>query len=263
MTAKPCCCELCQRAQPLSFHHIPRRNRRRRYFQKRCEQGLSQRRLWLCRLCHPLRHRTVSECALGLELNTREALRADSPTLDLPRLGQSVSPPSPAHQERRRQAREERFQRFSIPRHKVKDFVRTSCYSTFGLNVTHYGFHQSITSTSRAPSVFPRPQASSLASSQRLAASACACSGFTLEPTVLRLEFFTRIIFTALKRLSQTGIISQTASAKLCVLENIQPNPQRASSGLRRREQVLSHPKLGFGLDCHQLRYVLSLCIPG
>jgi hypothetical protein len=73
-------CQLCGRDVPLTFHHlIPRRNHRRRFFQRRFDREEMRRRgAWLCRDCHRAIHRLYDERTLGERFNTLEALRADA-----------------------------------------------------------------------------------------------------------------------------------------------------------------------------------------
>ena len=73
---KPSACELCEREQPLTFHHlIPKKNHRKSYFKRRySKEELVNRGLWLCRLCHRHLHKTFDEKELGRQLNTRRTL---------------------------------------------------------------------------------------------------------------------------------------------------------------------------------------------
>lgn len=70
-------CELCEREQPLTFHHlIPRgvhsKNRYRKQFTK---QEMRTTGLWICRLCHDGIHDLVpDEKELASQYNTKEKL---------------------------------------------------------------------------------------------------------------------------------------------------------------------------------------------
>ena len=74
---KPRGCELCQRAKPLTFHHlIPKKNHRKSYFKRRfAKSDMTTRGAWLCHACHRHLHRSFGERELGLYLNTLEALK--------------------------------------------------------------------------------------------------------------------------------------------------------------------------------------------
>lgn len=72
-------CELCERAVPLTYHHlIPRKLHRRPRFRKHYSSESLQAGAWLCRRCHRGIHRLHDEMTLGQELNTLAALRADA-----------------------------------------------------------------------------------------------------------------------------------------------------------------------------------------
>lgn len=75
----PLGCQLCGRDVPLTFHHlIPRKNHRKRFFQRRFDrEEMRTRGVWLCRDCHRAIHRLYDERTLGQHLNTLEALRAE------------------------------------------------------------------------------------------------------------------------------------------------------------------------------------------
>ncbi len=75
--AKPQHCELCQREQPLSFHHlIPRKNHRKKYFKKQFKKAdMTTRGAWLCKLCHNKLHQSYSEQELGKTLNTLDLIQ--------------------------------------------------------------------------------------------------------------------------------------------------------------------------------------------
>ncbi|MEM1214714.1 MAG: hypothetical protein AAGJ82_03465 [Bacteroidota bacterium] len=73
-------CELCQRLQPLTEHHlIPRAVHRKKYFQKRfSKEEMKHRRISICRKCHKGIHRIIpDEKELARDFNTKELLLAD------------------------------------------------------------------------------------------------------------------------------------------------------------------------------------------
>jgi|TARA_R110000822_G_scaffold97549_3_gene221273 hypothetical protein len=78
MAQRPEHCALCERSLPLQFHHlIPRRNHRRKSYQRRFSlEEMRTRGIWVCRDCHRAIHRFFDEGQLGLVLNTLEALAA-------------------------------------------------------------------------------------------------------------------------------------------------------------------------------------------
>jgi len=70
-------CELCGRDKPLTFHHlIPRKNHRKRSFQRRYSaHEMRHRGLHVCRPCHDGIHDLIpSERELGEFYNTRDLL---------------------------------------------------------------------------------------------------------------------------------------------------------------------------------------------
>ncbi|WP_163834267.1 hypothetical protein [Spartinivicinus ruber] len=75
-STKPTQCELCDRQETLTRHHlIPRTHHRRKIFVKRfSRQEMTHSILWLCRPCHSHIHVAFSERDLGLKYNSREAL---------------------------------------------------------------------------------------------------------------------------------------------------------------------------------------------
>ncbi len=75
----PPACQLCGRDVPLTFHHlIPRKNHRKRFFQRRFDrEEMRTRGVWLCRDCHRAIHQLYDERTLGQHLSTLEALRAE------------------------------------------------------------------------------------------------------------------------------------------------------------------------------------------
>ncbi|MDE1465960.1 hypothetical protein [Spartinivicinus poritis] len=76
LSSKPVHCELCERAETLTRHHlIPRTHHRRKIFVKRfTKQQMTNSILWLCRPCHSHIHSSFSERDLGLQYSSREAL---------------------------------------------------------------------------------------------------------------------------------------------------------------------------------------------
>lgn len=74
---EPECCELCERSQPLTFHHlIPRAvHRKPRFKAEFSRREMNRRGLWLCGLCHQGIHSLIpDEKELARSFNTREAL---------------------------------------------------------------------------------------------------------------------------------------------------------------------------------------------
>jgi formate-dependent nitrite reductase cytochrome c552 subunit len=73
---EPAACELCGRAQPLTFHHlIPKKlHTKRAYRRSFSKQALDTHGLYLCRDCHNKVHKTFSLKELAEAYNTREAL---------------------------------------------------------------------------------------------------------------------------------------------------------------------------------------------
>lgn len=70
-------CRLCDRAQPLTFHHlIPRTLHRKPRYKRRFPREVLQAGVMLCRDCHDAVHRFVSEKDLGSQYRSLEALRA-------------------------------------------------------------------------------------------------------------------------------------------------------------------------------------------
>lgn len=69
-------CALCERAAPLTRHHlIPRTLHRKPRYRKRLGRDLMQMAiLWVCRPCHSHLHRTLSERELADHYASREAL---------------------------------------------------------------------------------------------------------------------------------------------------------------------------------------------
>jgi hypothetical protein len=71
-------CELCQRVEPLTFHHlIPRSMHRKPRFQKRYDKReMRSRGMNICRLCHNGIHDLIPEKELGDKYSTKELLLA-------------------------------------------------------------------------------------------------------------------------------------------------------------------------------------------
>ncbi|MBU2707665.1 hypothetical protein KCM76_16845 [Zooshikella marina] len=69
-------CQLCDRPEQLTKHHlIPRTYHSRRQFRKLFTKGdMVTRILWVCTPCHKNLHATISEKTLGLEYNSLEKL---------------------------------------------------------------------------------------------------------------------------------------------------------------------------------------------
>ena len=78
-TTRPEQCELCQRAVPLTQHHlIPKRLHRNEKLRRQYGlDGLRQRIAWLCLACHKHVHRCFGERELANSFSTVEALSAD------------------------------------------------------------------------------------------------------------------------------------------------------------------------------------------
>lgn len=72
-------CQLCQRLQPLTFHHlIPKKVHRRTRYKKSYSREELNRGIDICRLCHVGLHRLYDEMTLAKGLNTLEKLRGDT-----------------------------------------------------------------------------------------------------------------------------------------------------------------------------------------
>ena len=72
-------CQLCGRAERLTFHHlIPRRvHKRARYIREHGKDEMRARGLYLCKLCHRGIHEIIpDERVLARSYNTRELLLA-------------------------------------------------------------------------------------------------------------------------------------------------------------------------------------------
>ncbi len=68
-------CELCQRLEPLTFHHlIPRTLHSNKWFKKNYSREELQQGLELCRECHSTVHKFLDEKTLGRHYNTRAKL---------------------------------------------------------------------------------------------------------------------------------------------------------------------------------------------
>ena len=70
-------CDLCERDQPLTFHHlIPRKlHDRRRFIRRYTKHEMRHRGLWICRPCHDGIHDIIpDETELGELYNTKEQL---------------------------------------------------------------------------------------------------------------------------------------------------------------------------------------------
>ena len=72
-------CELCNRSQRLSKHHlIPRAlHTKKRFINRFGKEEMRNRGLQLCKLCHDGLHDIFTEKELGWTYNTRELLLAD------------------------------------------------------------------------------------------------------------------------------------------------------------------------------------------
>lgn len=73
---KPQVCELCGRAQPLTFHHlIPKSlHNKTRYQNLYTKEEMQTRGLMLCRLCHNGVHDLIEKKELAAEFNTKDML---------------------------------------------------------------------------------------------------------------------------------------------------------------------------------------------
>ena len=78
MGRQPDACELCQRKEILTKHHlIPRSMHQRKSIQKQLSRAEMQTRLlWVCRCCHNYIHLLFDEKELALYWNTRGKLLA-------------------------------------------------------------------------------------------------------------------------------------------------------------------------------------------
>ncbi|RRQ20794.1 hypothetical protein [Thiohalobacter thiocyanaticus] len=75
----PKTCALCDRAVPLTFHHlIPRKVHRRNHFAKRYTKEKLAQGINICRRCHNGIHNAHDEMTLAKTLNTLEKLRRDA-----------------------------------------------------------------------------------------------------------------------------------------------------------------------------------------
>lgn len=73
-------CELCNRFQPLSFHHlIPVTVHKNKWFKKNFDKmDMATRGFMLCSDCHEYIHQSYKAKELGRRLNTEDALKKDS-----------------------------------------------------------------------------------------------------------------------------------------------------------------------------------------
>ncbi len=69
-------CELCERQQKLTFHHlIPKKNHKIKYIQKRFSAiDLNKYGIMICNDCHKMIHKLIPHKQLALEFNTTEKL---------------------------------------------------------------------------------------------------------------------------------------------------------------------------------------------
>lgn len=71
-------CELCNRAIPLTFHHlIPRKMHRRPRFKKAYTRDELNQGIWVCQACHRGIHKLFDEMTLARDFNTLDKLLAD------------------------------------------------------------------------------------------------------------------------------------------------------------------------------------------
>lgn len=69
-------CALCERAHPLTFHHlIPRTVHRKRWARTRFSPEALQEGIWVCRDCHDAIHRFIPHRALAEEHRSLETLK--------------------------------------------------------------------------------------------------------------------------------------------------------------------------------------------
>lgn len=72
-------CPLCDRAVPLTFHHlIPKKLHRRTRFKKSYSRAELNQGVLICRLCHNGIHDHYDEMTLAKEFDTFEKLQADA-----------------------------------------------------------------------------------------------------------------------------------------------------------------------------------------
>lgn len=69
-------CELCDRENELTFHHlIPRSVHKNKWFKSRYDKDELQRGIYICKHdCHKEIHRRFDAKLLGRELNTKEKI---------------------------------------------------------------------------------------------------------------------------------------------------------------------------------------------
>jgi len=72
-------CKLCNRIQPLSFHHlIPVTLHKNKWFKKNFSKiDITKRGIMLCKDCHKYIHDIYKPKELGRDFNTIEALKKD------------------------------------------------------------------------------------------------------------------------------------------------------------------------------------------
>lgn len=71
-------CACCQRAVPLTFHHlIPKKVHRRAHFRRHYSKDTLQAGIRVCRLCHRGIHHEFDEMVLAKSLNSLEKLLED------------------------------------------------------------------------------------------------------------------------------------------------------------------------------------------
>ena len=70
-------CELCERSQPLTFHHsIPRTLHKKRWVRSRFPAEALHVGVWLCRDCHDAIHRFIDHRTLAESHRSVEQLRS-------------------------------------------------------------------------------------------------------------------------------------------------------------------------------------------
>ena len=73
-------CELCDREQQLTFHHlIPKKNHKINYIKKKYSSiNINTYGINICRDCHKMIHKIIPHKSLALEYNSKEKLQNHS-----------------------------------------------------------------------------------------------------------------------------------------------------------------------------------------
>lgn len=81
MDQSPATCALCEREQPLTFHHlIPKKvHKKSRVVKKYTREEMHTKGLWLCTDCHATIHLQIGHLELALHYQTVEDFLAHEP----------------------------------------------------------------------------------------------------------------------------------------------------------------------------------------